>query len=265
MDPDLEARLAEAGIDPAHPGDPARAWRCLFAAVGPRATLVDRYELEAAARGIAPEDLPAGVREALWQEVMAARYPGMELHGSQGGDPVEVVPYDPAWPDAFGAWRDRLVAALGSTARRIEHVGSTAVPGLAAKPVIDIQVSVLDAADEAAFRPALEGLGLPLRAREPGHRYFRPPRGHPREVQVHVCDAAGEWERIHLLFRDYLRAHPAACEDYAALKQGLAGRFRGDRVAYNEAKSGFILELLERAEEWAQTTGWLVGGSDARR
>ncbi|MBN2113171.1 MAG: GrpB family protein [Acidimicrobiia bacterium] len=187
----------------------------------------------------------------------------MELHGSHGGDPVEVLPYDPGWPALFAAWRDRLAATLGSTARRIEHVGSTAVPGLAAKPVIDVQVSVPDASDEAAFRPALEGLGLPLRTREPGHRYFRPPRGRPREVQVHICDAGGEWERAHLLFRDYLRAHPAVREAYAALKQGLAGRFRSDRVAYNEAKSGFVLDVLEKAEEWAQATRWIVGSGAA--
>lgn len=254
-----------AGVDPAHRRDPAQAWQQLFAAEGLRATLVDRYEMEADARGVVPEDLPEMVREALWQEVMAARYPGMELHGDHGGDPVEVVPYDPGWPLAFARWRDRLAGALGDGARRLEHVGSTAVPGLAAKPVIDIQVSVPDADDEDAFRPALERLGLPLRTREPGHRYFRPPPGRPREVQVHVCDAGGEWERIHLLFRDYLRAHPAACEAYAVLKQGLARRFRGDRVAYNEGKSGFILDALEKAEEWARATAWLVGdGTDWR-
>ena len=167
VNPDLAARLTAAGVDPAEPGDPAAAWRRLLTAFGLRATLVDRYALEAHARGLAVADLPPRDREEMWREVMALRYPGMELHGDPGGDPVEVVPYDPAWPDAFAAWRDRLAAALGPATRRIEHVGSTAVPGLAAKPVIDIQVGVADVADEAAFRPALEGLGLALRAREP--------------------------------------------------------------------------------------------------
>ena len=128
---------------------------------------MDRYALEARARGLAVADLPPQAREAMWREVLAARYPGMELHGEPGGDPVEVVPYDPAWPAAFAAWRDCLTAALGATARRVEHIGSTAVPGLAAKPVLDIQVAVPEVTDEMAFRPALEGLGLPLRPGSP--------------------------------------------------------------------------------------------------
>jgi GrpB-like predicted nucleotidyltransferase (UPF0157 family) len=149
---------------------------------------------------------------------------------------------------------------LGPASRRIEHIGSTAVPGLAAKPVIDVQVAVPDVTDEKGFAPALEGLGLPLRTREPGHRYFRPPRGRPREVQVHVCDAGGRWERTHLLFRDYLRAHRGAREAYSALKRTLAAEFRHDRWAYNEAKTGFILDSLEAAERWAAAIGWSPGG-----
>lgn len=259
MNPDLAARLTSAGVDPADPGDPAAAWRRLLTAFGPRATLVDRYALEAHARGLAVVDLPPRDREEMWREVLAARLPGLELRDEPGGDPVEVVPYDPAWPDAFAVWRDRLAAALGPAARRIDHVGSTAVPGLAAKPVVDIQVGVVDVADEAVFRPALEGLGLPLRAREPGHCYFRPPRGQPREVHVHVCDAGSPWERAHLLFRDFLRSHRGAREAYSALKWGLAAEFRGDRWAYNEAKTGFILDSLEAAEVWAAATGWRPG------
>lgn len=261
MDPGLAERLLAAGLDPSSPGDPAEAWRRLFAAEGMRATLVDRYALEAHARGLDMADLPHDDREALWQDVMAVRYPGMELHGGHGGDPVEVVPYDPVWPAAFRLWRGRLAAALGETARRVDHIGSTAVPGLWAKPVIDVQVSVPDVADDAAFCAAVEGLGLPLRTREPGHRYFRPPRGRPREVQVHVCDSGGPWERAHLLFRDYLRAQSDARKAYSALKRELAARFPLDRVAYNEAKTGFILGSLEAAERWASATGWHPGGS----
>ena len=130
------------------------------------------------------------------------------------------------------------------------------MPGLAAKPVVDVQVSVPDVTDEASFLPAFESLGLPLRTSEPGHRYFRPPRGRPREVQVHVCDAGGSWERVHPLFRDYLRADPGAREAYAALKRGLAEMYRDDRIAYSEAKTDFILDALEAAEAWAKATGW---------
>ena len=259
MDPNLAARLAAAGVDPAAPGDPKGAWRRLFAAFGPRATLIDRYALEAASRGVAVEELPAEVRREMAREVFTTRDPQFELHGDSGGDPVEVVPYDPAWPAAFDAWRERLAAALGEAACRIEHVGSTAVPGLAAKPVIDVQVSVPDVADEAAYRPALEALGLPLRSRESGHRYSRPPQGRPRVVQVHVCAAGSPWERAHLLFRDYLRTHLEAREAYAAVKASVAGQYREDRIAYNEAKAGFILDALEAAERWAAAAAWRPG------
>jgi GrpB-like predicted nucleotidyltransferase (UPF0157 family) len=250
----LARRLRAAGADPT--GDPAAVWRRLFAAEGLRATLIDRYEIEAAARGVTVDDLPAAERHRLSGEVLAARYPGIELHGSSGGDPVEVVPFDEAWAVSFEAWRSRLAGALGAVALRIEHVGSTAVPGLPAKPVVDVQVSVSDTGDEAAYRGTIEGLGLPLRAREPGHRYFRPAPGVPRDVQVHVCDAGGAWERAHLLFRDYLRADPATRDAYGDLKRSLAVRYRDDRVAYNEAKTSFVLDALERAEEWAERTGW---------
>jgi GrpB-like predicted nucleotidyltransferase (UPF0157 family) len=105
----------------------------------------------------------------------------------------------------------------------------------------------------------VEGLGLLLRSREPGHRYFRPLPGAPREVQVHVCDAGGAWERSHLLFRDYLRADPPTRAAYGDLKRSLAGRYRDDRVAYSEAKTVFILDALERAEAWSRRTGWSAG------
>ncbi|MBP1632729.1 MAG: hypothetical protein H6Q11_1017, partial [Acidobacteria bacterium] len=134
--------------------------------------------------------------------------------------------------------------------------------GLAAKPVVDIMVIVPDVESEGSFLPAIEGLGVPLRSRETGHRYFRPAPSHPREVQIHVWQAGSEGERLHLLFRDYLRAHPAARDDYAAMKQDAAESYRDDRIAYNEAKSGHILDVLEAAERWAARTGWAPGRRD---
>jgi GrpB-like predicted nucleotidyltransferase (UPF0157 family) len=77
-------------------------------------------------------------------------------------------------------------------------------------------------------------------------------------VQIHVCRAGGEWEREHLLFRDYLRADREARDAYARLKQNLADRYRDDRLAYNEGKTGFILDMLSEAEAWATATGWAV-------
>ncbi|HLF68092.1 MAG TPA: GrpB family protein, partial [Gaiellaceae bacterium] len=138
-----------------------------------------------------------------------------------------------------------------------EHIGSTAVPGLPAKPVVDVQVSVADVEAEA-YAPGIEGLGIALRSREPGHRYFWPAGDRPRDVQIHVCRAGSEWEREHLLLRDFLRADEGTRERYGRLKLELAGRYRDDRLAHNEAKTGFILDALEGAERWAARVGWAV-------
>lgn len=176
--------------------------------------------------------------------------------GAERADPIEVVEDDPLWPERFEEMRARLAAALGSTAIRIEHVGSTAVPGLAAKPVVDIQVSVPDVEDEPAYREAIESCGFALRYCEPGHRYFRPPRPLPRLWHIHVCAVGGEWERVHLLFRDYLRCHPVAVKRYAVMKREMAVVHRNESIAYTDAKSPLIDEMLVRAEDWAAETGW---------
>lgn len=181
---------------------------------------------------------------------------GRQVGPVRDGEPVEIVDYDPVWPVRFEEMRARLAAALGVVAVRIDHVGSTAVPGLAAKPIVDIQVSVPDVEDEATFRRPIEGEGFALRFIEPGHRYFRPPPGLPRLWQVHVCTIGSQWERDHLLFRDYLRAHPPAAAEYTDLKRRLAERHHGDRIAYTDAKGPFIEDVLPRAEEWAASTGW---------
>lgn len=186
----------------------------------------------------------------------AREFRGGLILGRERDDPVEIADYDPIWPVRFHELRGRLAQALGPVARRIEHVGSTAVPGLAAKPVVDVQVSVDDLDDEAAYVPRIEPLGFGLRYRAPYWRYFRPPPGMPRVYQVHVWAAGSAWERDHLLFRDYLRAHPRRGEEYAGLKRELAVRHREDRIAYNDAKTDFIRETLRRAEAWARSTGW---------
>ena len=176
--------------------------------------------------------------------------------GPVRNDPVEIVDYDPAWAERFATMRNRLATALGTVARRIEHVGSTAVPGLVAKPVIDIQVSVPDVDDEASFCAPIEAQGFALRWIETGHRYFRPPPPLPRDYQVHVCSVGSDWERVHLLFRDYLRSHPETAADYAALKRTLAGQYVNDRIGYNDAKGPFIEDVVRRAELWAGQTSW---------
>jgi GrpB-like predicted nucleotidyltransferase (UPF0157 family) len=176
--------------------------------------------------------------------------------GPARNDPVEVVDPDPAWPARFEEARGRLATSLGPAAVRIDHVGSTAVPGLAAKPVIDIQVSVPDVEDDAAYRERIEHVGVVLQWTEPGHRYFRAPPGQPRLWHIHVCSTGSAWERDHLLFRDYLRAHPETAAAYAQLKRELAARHRNGRLDYTDAKDPFIDAALERAAVWARDTGW---------
>lgn len=253
LDNALTERLRGIGLDPDALGDPGEAWRRLRERYGQRITLIDRYILEAAHRGIEPDELDDDLRATLRAETLRAQFPAMEFTaGSERPhDGIEVVAYDERSPARFEMWRRRLAAALGPTAMRIEHVGSTAIPGLAAKPIIDIQFSVADLEDESRYLVAVESRGLQLRAREPGHRYFRPPADRPREVHLHACAAGSDWERDHLLFRDYLRAHPKVRDAYADLKRTLAQRYPDDRLAYTDAKSAFILDVLDEAARWA--------------
>lgn len=252
----LADRLAAAGVsDRAEPWD---AWLRLRAAEGNRATVIDLYELFAASQHVAAHELPAATRLSLARRAMAQMWPGFAVtEGSERPKvPLVVVDYDPVWPQTYERWRQRVAAALGRTAIRIEHVGSTSVPGLAAKPITDIQVSVADPGHEPSYVPPLQAIGLVLRSRDELHRFFRPPAGQPHEVHVHVCAAGGQWERDHLLFRDYLRAHPAACLRYAEAKRASVRRWSDDGWAYTEAKTGVILDVLEQAEDWAVATNW---------
>jgi GrpB-like predicted nucleotidyltransferase (UPF0157 family) len=210
-------------------------------------------------QGIPPECLSKADRSQLWAAVRPIRYPTRQpaLSGSdRRGDPHDISQYDPAWAVTFEHWRSRLAAALGTAATRIDHVGSTAVPGLAAKPVIDIMISVPDTSDEPSFLPACISTGLILRAREEGHLLLWPPPASPREVHVHVCNSGGDWGRDELLFRDYLAANSVARDEYAALKRNLMTRWHDDRQAYGEAKTAFILDALEDARTWAGGQGW---------
>jgi GrpB-like predicted nucleotidyltransferase (UPF0157 family) len=173
-------------------------------------------------------------------------------------DPIEVHPYNPEWPETFERWSSRLAGCLAGAATRIEHVGSTAVPGLDAKPIVDIQVSVERLGDEQLYVPGCEAAGLQFRLRDDERRFFRPPSGAVREVHVHVCEVGSSWEREHLLFRDFLRTHPDARDAYAATKRHAAGVWRDDSMAYTEAKSGIILDTLDSAERWARLSGWRI-------
>ena len=184
-----------------------------------------------------------------FRETMAG---GARIVGEdRSSDAIEVVDYDPAWPARFEAMRARLAEALGPVAVRIDHVGSTAVPGLSAKPVIDIQVSVPDVEDEAAYRDVIEGQGFLSRMMESHHHYFRPPPGLPREYQVHVCSVGSDWECVHLLFRDYLRADPGRAPA-TSLKHSFPGNIATTALATPTRRDHSSTAVVAIAEEWAK-------------
>jgi GrpB-like predicted nucleotidyltransferase (UPF0157 family)/ubiquinone/menaquinone biosynthesis C-methylase UbiE len=159
---------------------------------------------------------------------------------------IEIAPYDPGWPVAFERERARLADALGAVALRIEHNGSTAVPGLAAKPIIDIQVSVASLQPMGAYRPALESLGYVHVVHEDDAfaPFFHRPEEWPHTYHVHVVQAGSSEERRTLAFRDLLRRDAVAAREYEALKRRLAAEFVGgdakSREAYAAAKTQFI-------------------------
>ncbi|HVN85308.1 MAG TPA: GrpB family protein [Candidatus Binatia bacterium] len=166
---------------------------------------------------------------------------------------LEIVPYDPRWPARFEAEAERIRGALGRFALRIDHNGSTSVPGLAAKPVIDIQISVADLAPIDRYRAPLEGIGyvhVP-NADDAFCPYFHRPRHWPHSHHVHVVRAGDAEERRTLAFRDYLRAHADAAHEYAVLKTRLAAQCNADnsasREAYANAKGEFIERIIAAA------------------
>lgn len=175
-----------------------------------------------------------------------------------------VVPYDPRWVDQFRDVGCRLRDELGDLAVRIDHIGSTSVVGLDAKPIVDVQVSVVSLDPVEAYRLPMERCGLVWRPDNPEltKRYFRErPRG--RRTHVHVRRIGSFSEQFALLFRDYLRGHPTRAAEYALEKQRLAPLLLMDRPAYVDAKVPFIWATIQLADEWAQSVGWEPGASDA--
>ena len=171
-----------------------------------------------------------------------------------GREPVAIVvrQYDPAWPARYSAVRARIQEALGLRALGIEHIGSTAVPGLAAKPIVDVLVTVADVEDEPAYAPALEAAGFPQRVREPGHRMFRTPE---RDVHVHVYRSDAPAVADYLDLRDWLRGSTQDRDLYAATKQALATQQWTDMNDYADAKTDVIAAILTRARAWRSSRG----------
>lgn len=181
---------------------------------------------------------------------------------------IVISDYNPAWPEEFAALRRSLVEILGPLAVRVDHIGSTAVPGLAAKDVIDVQVTVRELKPE-----------ITRRMEEAGYRYweaitgdhvpegedatpwlwakllFSQPEGQ-RRANVHVRVDGNPNQRYPLLFRDYLRSHPNSARSIALIKRQLARRHADDLDAYYDIKDPVYDLVWEAAKEWAKVTGW---------
>jgi GrpB-like predicted nucleotidyltransferase (UPF0157 family) len=194
---------------------------------------------------------------------------------------IEIVDYQPTWPADFATLAGALRRALGSHALRIDHIGSTSVPGLPAKDVIDMQVTVAGFESFAPVEAALAELGYSMvehiqADHQPGlshlppdlpydpqweKRYFRPPAGQ-RPTHLHVRAQGRANQRYALLFRDYLRAHAAAATGYAIFKRRLALLVGEDRALYADTKDPVCDIIMAGAEAWAAATGWQPGPSD---
>ncbi len=163
-----------------------------------------------------------------------------------GPEPVEVVPADSQWPTEFRRVEVQIRAALGDLVIAIEHVGSTSVPDLWAKPVIDVDLTVADSADEPAYVPAMEAAGFVLRGREPEWEEHRMFRGADPTSNVHVWPPGAVEPRRTATFRDWLRDHADDRAAYADLKRTLARQGFTDVMDYNTAKGGLIYDIYER-------------------
>ena len=160
---------------------------------------------------------------------------------------VRIVDYDAAWPSQFDRHAAIIAGALGDTALTIEHIGSTSVPGLAAKPIVDILVAVADSANESTYLPQLDAAGYVLRVREPEwheHRMFRTPQ---QDVHVHVYSAGCPEIERNLLFRDHLRQHADDRRRYEETKRTLAAKEWNDMNDYAAAKTEIIESIIATA------------------
>lgn len=169
------------------------------------------------------------------------------VNGPPAPSPVEVVSYDESWPSAFNELRQLIENSLGNIALSVQHVGSTSVPGLAAKPIIDIDLTVPDSRREEDYLSALESLGFELTVREPNwheHRMFR--HTSPR-VNLHVFSSDCPEITRHLIFRDWLRNHPEDLASYAAAKHHAKQQFPDDVRSYTLAKDEVIDQIYARA------------------
>jgi GrpB-like predicted nucleotidyltransferase (UPF0157 family) len=162
---------------------------------------------------------------------------------------IEIMDYEPLWRDKFQAHANAIDKALGEAALRVEHIGSTAVPRLAAKPIVDILVVVGDSAREELYLPQIEAAGYELRVREPGFHEHRMFRTTTRDVHVHFYSPDSPEIGRNLIFRDRLRNNNEARRTYEDVKRKLATQSWADMNAYADAKSEVIERIIADARE----------------
>jgi GrpB-like predicted nucleotidyltransferase (UPF0157 family) len=185
----------------------------------------------------------------------------LELVGGVEKRALVLADYDPLWPETYAEQERRIRAALGPAAVQVEHIGSTSVPGLAAKPIIDVLVLVEDITAEEDYLAPLLDAGYELRVREPGHRMVRTPA---RDVHVHVVEVGDKAADDYLLFRDRLRSDPEDRDLYERTKRALIGQDWADMNAYADAKTGVVSEIKERARQSAGPAAVAAGSSAVR-
>jgi GrpB-like predicted nucleotidyltransferase (UPF0157 family) len=165
---------------------------------------------------------------------------------------IKIVPYNPNWPSRYRQEARQIAVALAGEIVLIHHVGSTAIPGILAKPVIDCLIEVRDIEMVDAYNAAMVALGYTPRGENgiPGRRYFNKLSGHTHTHHLHIFEVGHPEIDRHLDFRDYLRAHPTEAQAYSQLKAELAQKYRHDAVAYTDAKSSFVRKIDQRAAKW---------------
>ncbi len=178
-------------------------------------------------------------------------------------DPIVLVPYNSQWPAQFLNLAQPIREAMNDVALRIDHIGSTSIPGILAKPVMDIQVTAESFERFDRIRDPLESLRYRWRPDNPDRskRYFREPVGSSR-IHIHVRKLGSWQQQLSLLFRDYLRVHADECRKYERVKISLAEKCQNDRMKYVMGKDPIIWDILRRATGWVQRTGWEPGPSD---
>lgn len=172
--------------------------------------------------------------------------------------PVRIVDYDPKWPILYEEERRRILKVVGDLIVRIEHIGSTAVPNLGAKRVIDIMVAVNSLSDAEKCIEPLQKIGYEYRPQGeaffPERRFFR--KGHPPKEQhyhLHMIELTSDFWKRHMLFRNYLRTHAKTAQEYFELKKRLASKYGSDSEGYTEAKTSFIEYIVAKANENLET------------